>query len=239
MMETKCIIVDDEPIARSILKDYISRDERLQLAGSFKSATEALLHIHNQQTDLIFLDIKMPGISGIELLKSLKNPPLIIFTTAFREHATDGFDLNAIDYLVKPFSFDRFLQASNKVAEALKHSSKKVELEKRDLATSIFVKDGTKLIQIGIDDILYVEAVREYIKIVTRSKKYLVHQSMKSVEEKLPSDNFIRIHKSYIAAINKIHSIEGNMIVIGEHTLPISRQLKEEIIDRITKNRTI
>jgi DNA-binding LytR/AlgR family response regulator len=239
MMETKCIIVDDEPIARSILKDYISRDERLQLAGSFKSATEALLHIHNQQTDLIFLDIKMPGISGIELLKSLKNPPLIIFTTAFREHATDGFDLNAIDYLVKPFSFDRFLQASNKVAEALKHSSKKVELEKRDFVTSIFVKDGTKLIQIGIDDILYVEAVREYIKIVTRSKKYLVHQSMKSVEEKLPSDNFIRIHKSYIAAINKIHSIEGNMIVIGEHTLPISRQLKEEIIDRITKNRTI
>ncbi|GEO07735.1 LytR/AlgR family response regulator transcription factor [Segetibacter aerophilus] len=239
MMETKCIIVDDEPIARSILKDYISRDERLQLTGSFKSAAEALLHIHNQPTDLIFLDIKMPGISGIEFLKSLKTPPIIIFTTAFREYATDGFDLNAIDYLVKPFSSDRFLQAINKVAEALKHSSKEVETERKDFATSIFVKDGTKLIQIGIDDILYVEALREYIKIVTRTKKYLVHQSMKSVEEKLPSHNFIRIHKSYIAAINKIHSIEGNMIVIGEHMLPISRQLKEEIIDRITKNRTI
>ena len=238
-MIIKCIIVEDEPIARNILKQYIGRDTRLQLTGNFKSPVEGLQHIQNEPTDLVFLDIKMPEISGIELLKSLTSPPTVIFTTAFREYAADGFDLNAIDYLVKPFSFERFLQAINKVAESSKYSRKKNDAEEGVTVSSVFIKDGTKLIQIDIEEILFVEALREYIKIVTPRKKYLVHQSMKSLELKLPPNNFIRIHKSYIVAINKINSIEGNTITIADHTLPISRQQKDEILEKITRNKTI
>lgn len=238
-MVIKCIIVEDEPIARNILKQYISRDNRLLLTGNFKSAAEGLEHIQNEPTDLVFLDIKMPEISGLELLKSLMAPPMIIFTTAFREYAADGFDLNAVDYLVKPYSFDRFLHSVNKVAEVSKLRLQKNETSENILVSSLFIKDGTKLIQLNIEEILFVEALREYIKIVTEGKKYVVHQSMKGIEEKLPSNNFIRIHKSYIVAIKKINSIEGNMILVGNHTLPISRQLKDEILATITKNKTI
>jgi len=236
-MVMKCIIVEDEPIARNILKQYISLDNRLQLAGNFKSGVEGIQYIQSEPVDLVFLDIKMPQISGIELLKSLIAPPMVIFTTAYREYATDGFDLNAVDYLVKPFSFNRFLQAINKAVEFKKHSQKNKAEEMPP--GSLFIKDGTKLIQVDLGDILFIEAVREYIKIVTPVKKYLIHKSMKSVEANLPHANFIRIHKSYIVAINKIDSIEGNTIIIGDHILPVSRQLKDEILEKITKNRTI
>lgn len=238
-MVIKCIIVEDEPIARNILKQYIGRDSRLSLTGEFKSSPDGLHHIQNELTDLVFLDIKMPEISGIELLKFVKNPPMVIFTTAFREYAADGFDLNAVDYLVKPFSFERFLQAINKVAKSAMYSHKKNETVEGVIVSSVFIKDGTKLIQIDMEEILFVEALREYIKIVTPGKKYLVHQSMKSLELKLPSNNFLRIHKSFIVAINKINSIEGNTISIADYTLPISRQWKDHIIEKITKNKTI
>ena len=227
-MPLQCIIIEDEPIGRKILQDYISQDSRLQLAGAYRTATEAAAHVPALKPDLLFLDIRMPLVSGIEWLRSLPTPPLVIFTTAFREYAIDAFDLNAVDYLLKPFSFLRFAQA---VQKALERQAPGMEAAPADL----FLRDGVKWLRIGRDEIVYIEAMREYIKIVTREGTHLVHQSMKSIEEQLPSAAFLRIHKSYIVAIGKVSSIEGGKVLIAKQSLPISRLLKKEVLEKITR----
>ncbi|HMH20809.1 MAG TPA: LytTR family DNA-binding domain-containing protein [Puia sp.] len=230
------MIVEDEPIGRNILQGYVQRDSRLVLAGSYRTALDALPQIREMGTDLLFLDIQMPELSGIELLKSLSPAPMVIFTTAFREFALDAFELNAVDYLLKPFPFERFLLAVNKAAELSGHLSAGLPL---DEDAPFFLRDGVKLVQLRLGDILYAEALREYVKIVTATKTWLVHQSMKSLEEKLPAALFVRIHKSYIVAIRKISSIEGGTVLIGKVSLPISRRDKSEVLDKITKGRFI
>jgi DNA-binding LytR/AlgR family response regulator len=181
----------------------------------------------------------MPEISGIEFLKSLSNPPMVIFTTAYREFAAEGFDLNAIDYLLKPFSLDRFLLSINKAIDFSEFKNKE-NIYSENIGRYLFIKDGAKLFQIETKEILYIEAFREYIKIVTSlNKTYVVHQSMKNVEEKLSNSHFIRIHKSYIVAINKITSIASNKVIIQNYSLPISRQLKKEVLNRIMKDKVV
>jgi len=228
-MPLQCIIIEDEPIGRTILQDYIRQDSRLQLAGTYRTATEAGSHVPALNPDLLFLDIRMPLLSGIEWLRSLPTPPLVIFTTAFREYAIEAFDLNAVDYLLKPFSFLRFAQA---VQKALDRCSPAAGTTAGDL----FLRDGVKWLRVGIDQILYIEAMREYVKVVTTEGTHLIHQSMKSMEEQLPADLFLRIHKSYIVAISRIRSVEGREALIGKQRLPISRQLKKEVLEKITRS---
>jgi DNA-binding LytR/AlgR family response regulator len=227
-MPLRCIIIEDEPIGRKILEGYIRQDSRLQLAGTYRTAAEAGAHVPLLMPDLLFLDIHMPLISGIEWLRALPTPPLVIFTTAFREYAIDAFDLNAVDYLLKPFSFPRFAQA---VQKALDRQAPPAEAVVADL----FFRDGVKWLRFSSDDILYIEAMREYVKVVTAAGAHLIHQSMKSMEEQLPAGRFIRIHKSYIVAIGRVQSLEGNLVLIGDRRLPVSRLLKKEVLDKITR----
>ncbi|HEY8970496.1 MAG TPA: LytTR family DNA-binding domain-containing protein [Puia sp.] len=228
-MPLQCIIIEDEPIGRKILQDYIRQDSRLQLAGTYRTAAEAGPHVPALNPDLLFLDIRMPLLSGIEWLRSLPTPPLVIFTTAFREYAIEAFDLNAVDYLLKPFSFLRFAQA---VQKALDRCSPAAGTTAGDL----FLRDGVKWLRVSIDQILYIEAMREYVKVVTMEGAHLIHQSMKSMEEQLPADLFLRIHKSYIVAISRIRSVEGREALVGKQRLPISRQLKKEVLEKITRS---
>jgi len=228
-MPLQCIIIEDEPIGRKILQDYIRQDDRLQLAGIYRTAAEAGPHVPSLNPDLLFLDIRMPLLSGIEWLRSLPTPPLVIFTTAFREYAIEAFDLNAVDYLLKPFSFPRFAQAVQKALD-------RYSPDAAPAAGDLFLRDGVKWLRIAIDQIFYIEAMREYVKVVTTEGTHLIHQSMKSMEEQLPADLFLRIHKSYIAAISRIQSVEGREALVGKHRLPISRQLKKEVLEKITRS---
>lgn len=238
----KCLIVDDEPIAHSILKQYIDKDERIEFAGSCSGAVQALQFLQqNKDIGLIFLDIKMPKISGIEFLKSLRNPPHVVFTTANREYAIEGFDLNAVDYLLKPFSFERFLQAVNKVV-LLEQSNKAptgatpLPMDTQEEEVIVIKADG-RLIQLKLSDIFLVEALKEYVKIHTDAKVYITHQSMASVEEKLPARQFVRSHRSFIVALRHINNIEGNIIRIKKLEIPISRERRDEVIEKFTQGK--
>jgi DNA-binding LytR/AlgR family response regulator len=241
MQSLCCIIVDDEPIARNILLEYIQRDDRLQLAGSYATATDALREFNTKKPDLIFLDVKMPQISGFEMLRSIPHQPYVIFTTAFREFAVEGFDLNAIDYLLKPFPFERFLQAINKVY--LLHSAEAKESAGNnhfdESGKYFFVKSDGKFIRIDMDAIYYIEALKEYARIFTVDGNWVIYQTMQYLEEKLPAELFFRIHRSYIVALRHIKSIEGNFVVVNKTQLPISRYIKDQFMKSIAGNKLL
>jgi DNA-binding LytR/AlgR family response regulator len=242
MRPLSCVIIDDEPIARNILKEYIMRDDRLQLLQDYSNASDALRELSIRKPRLIFLDIKMPKISGFEMLRSLPQHPQVIFTTAFREYAVEGFDLNAVDYLLKPFSFERFLQAVNKAYLLISQ-----ELSTEIASTTppdnsnedLFVKSNGKLIRIRISDILYIEALKEYIRIFTPTGNQVVYQTMQNLEEKLPKEFFFRIHRSYIIGLRHVQAIEGNTVLVNGMQLPISRYSKDEFMNRIAKNKLL
>lgn len=230
-----CVIVDDEPIARDILKQYIQKDERFNLVASYSNAVDALIAISDLKPDLLFLDVKMPKMSGFEMIRQLPPNQHVIFTTAYREFAVEGFDLNAIDYLLKPFSFDRFIQALNKACHFLQvENGENVSLPpvietERDL----FVKSAGKLVRIRLQDILYIEALKEYVRIFTHENSWVVYQTMQSLEDKLPKEGFYRIHRSYIVGLKHIRALEGNSVFINEIQLPVSRYSKEGFMEKI------
>ena len=238
MSPVSCVIIDDEPIARNILRDYIGRDERLLLAGSYKSAGDALKEIGMKQLLLIFLDINMPGISGFEMLRSMPYQPYVVFTTAYREYALEGFNLNAVDYLLKPFSFERFLQAVNKAYLLFASQQQDIKMIPHD-QDYIFVKSDGKLVKININDIYFIEALREYVKLCTVQGNYITYQSMQHLEEKLPSEKFFRVHRSYIIALHHVQMIEGNTVLVNKMTIPISRSCKDEFLERIAKDKLL
>jgi DNA-binding LytR/AlgR family response regulator len=242
MQPLSCVIIDDEPIARNILKEYILRDDRLLLLQDYPDASDALRDLNLKKPRLIFLDIKMPKISGFEMLRSLPQHPQVIFTTAFREFAVEGFDMNAVDYLLKPFSFERFLQAVNKAYMLLSNelaADHPVITFTDNPGDDLFVKSNGKLVRIRILDILYIEALKEYIRIFTKEGNQVVYQTMQSMEEKLPSDLFFRIHRSYIIGLRHIKSIEGNSVLVHKTQLPISRYIKEQFIKSIAGNKLL
>ena len=230
-MKLNCVIIDDEPLARKGLKEYINDVDFLQLRGEFDSALKATEILTDGGTQLIFLDIQMPKLTGLELVRSITKPPPVIFTTAYPQHAIEGFELNALDYLVKPISFDRFLKSVMKAKEyyelRLKNSEKDSGLD------YFFIKADNKLVKIRFDEILFVEALQNYVTIHTTDKKYITYLTFKSVEEYLPQDQFIKTHKSYIISAQKLDSIEGTEIRIGAHHIPISRNLRDEVMDRL------
>jgi DNA-binding LytR/AlgR family response regulator len=236
MENLKVLIVEDEHLAAEGLKSYIAEIDFLQLVVYCENALEANRILSEQSIDLIFLDIQMPKLTGIDFLKSLSKPPMVIFTTAYPNYALQGYELDVIDYLVKPYPFDRFLKAANKAKDRFllensgnTDSSKKAELE------YFFVKSDQKLEKVVLNEICYVQAMENYVVIHTTSQKIMSLMTMKSMEEKLPQSQFMRVHKSYMVNINQIDSIEGNCLNVKSKQLPISRQKKQEVMDRIIK----
>ena len=239
MQPLSCVIIDDEPIARNILKEYILRDDRLLLLQDYPDASDALRELNLKKPKLIFLDIKMPKISGFELLRSLPQHPQVIFTTAFREYAVEGFDMNAVDYLLKPFSFERFLQAVNKAYNLISPELSGDAIAIENPNDDLFVKSNGKIVRIRIRDIYYIEALKEYIRIFTTEGNQVVYQTMQSMEDKLPAELFFRIHRSYIVGLSHVKSIEGNSVLVHKTQLPISRYVKEQFIKSISGNKLL
>lgn len=234
-MIINCIVIDDEPLARKGLKEYIADVDFLNLAAEFDNPLQATELISNGQVQLLFLDIQMPKITGLDFFRSLQHPPPVIFTTAYPQYALEGFEVNALDYLVKPVSFDRFLKAVLKAKEYYEVRDKNVA----DAAASeyFFIKADNKLFRILFDEVLFVEALQNYVTIHTTGKKYMTYLTFKSVEDYLPGDKFIKVHKSYIISASKVDSVEGNEIRIGQHHIPVSRNQKDEVMEKLLRNR--
>ena len=235
-MSIPCIIIDDEPLARKGLREYIADAGFLQLAGEFDSPLNATELLGRGQVQLIFLDIQMPRITGLEFIKTLKNAPPVIFTTAYPNHALEGFEVNALDYLVKPVSFERFLKAALKAKEFYELREKNIIAATAEPGY-FFIKADNKLVKISYHDILFVEGLQNYICIHTHEKKYITYLTFKAIEDHLPADRFIKVHKSYLVSVEKVNSIEGNEVLIVNHHIPISRNLKDEVMDKLLKGK--
>jgi two-component system LytT family response regulator len=222
-----CIITDDEPYARKGLQTYVEKTSFLELKGMCEDAMELGEMLKQQPVDLLFLDIQMPHISGVEFLRQLANPPKVIFTTAFKEYAIDGFELDVLDYMLKPISHERFMKAAYKAKDYfdLKGNT--------NPPNYLFVKADGRLEKIVFEEVLFLEGMENYVIIHTAGKKVITHSTLKSLMEKLPKPAFLQTHKSYIIALNKISAVEGNMLHVGDKQVPISRQLREQVLARI------
>jgi two-component system, LytTR family, response regulator len=225
-MTLRCLLVDDEPLALDLLEGYVTKTPSLVLAGRCSSAFQAMELLENTEVDLLFLDIQMPGLSGLEFSRSLQGGPKVIFTTAFEQYAFAGFKVDALDYLLKPVSYSEFLNAVNKAKRWYEHTEKNTPPETRN---SIFVKADYKLVQIEFNTILYIEGLKDYVKFCLEGneKSVLSLMSMKSLEENLPENRFMRVHRSFIVNLDKIKTIERNRIVFGKEYIPISENYKE------------
>lgn len=221
----KCVVVDDEPIAREILISYIDKTPNLTLVKSFKNASEVLIFMQENSADIYFLDINMPEISGLSLAKIINKKAKIIFTTAYRDYAVDGFNLQAVDYLLKPIAYDRFLQSLEQV-----ETKKEIEVTH----SFMFVRSDRKMIKVDFDNILYVESLSDYVKIITPDKTIVTRETISNLEEKL-NNNFIRIHRSYIVSLNKINSYTNEYIEVLNKALPISRGYKESVLQKLAE----
>lgn len=237
IQKMRTIVVEDEPLAREGLLNYIREIDFLHVVKECEDAMEANKILASEKIDLMFLDIQMPKITGIDFLKSLKNPPMVIMTTAYPNFALQGYELDVLDYLVKPFSFDRFLKAANKARDFFELKSGHQSTEPVKSSTDyFFVKCDYRYEKIHFKDILYIEGMENYIIIWTAAQKYVTLLRMKTVEETLPSTGFIRIHKSYIVSTTAISSIDGNEVIVAGKRLPMSREKKSEIMVRVLKN---
>lgn len=226
----KCLIVDDEVIAHQILEQYILRTEGLTLMAKCRNAIEAMAKMEQHQVDLVFLDIEMPLVNGINFLKALTAPPKVIFTTAYAEYALQGYELNVVDYLLKPFSYDRFAQAVNKVRHQLPATIKEEE-KPEGQPDYLVVKEKEGLLKIAYADILYIEGSRDYMKVVTAGRQHLVHLTMKKLEEMLPVNRFIRTHKSYIVSVPHIRVVRSNEVMLtNQQLIPVSVNYKEQVV---------
>jgi DNA-binding LytR/AlgR family response regulator len=236
-MKLKTIAIDDEPLALRLVSDYISKTPFLELAGSFDNPLDAIDFLSSQTVDLIFVDIQMPDLTGIEFARSLENASKIIFTTAYEKYALEGFKLNAIDYLLKPFSYEEFLKAAQKARKQSELEASTLPLIEAN-SQFLFLKSEYKIRRINFNDILYIEGLKDYIKVYTtgEDKPVLSLNSMKSLEEKLPEDQFMRVHRSFIVNLNKISIIERSRIIFGKTYIPVSDQYKDKFQEYLDKN---
>ena len=233
-MEIRALITDDEPLAQNVIQQYAQKLPDLTIVGTCNDAICAHKFLNEEDVDLLFLDINMPKLSGISFLKNLKNPPLVIFTTAYSEYALEGYELNAIDYLKKPFSFERFCKAYFRAEELL-------QLKQQSQAGNIventneflFIKSDKKTIKVKFSDIFYIEGLGDYIKLHLNDKKLVTNLSMKKMFSLLPKNNFFRTHKSFIVSLDKIEAIEGNMTIIKNTKLPIGNSYRQEFMQII------
>lgn len=235
----KCIIIDDEPLARKGLKEYIADIEFLELAGEYENPLKASGIISAGDVQLLFLDIQMPKITGLDFMRSLDPVPPVIFTTAYPQYALDGFELNALDYLVKPFTFERFLKAAMRAKEyfEVRQVNREATAKENSREEFFFIKSNNQLVKISFREILFIEALQNYVMIHTKDKKYITYLTFKSVEEYLPSDQFIKTHKSFIVSAQQVESIESNDVRIGPHQIPISRNLKDGVMEKLLQGK--
>jgi len=236
MNRINCLIVDDEPAALETLEHFIGKIYFLTLVKKCQNAIEAMQILEENQIDLLFLDINMPDVSGIQFLKSIIARPAVIFTSGYKEYALEGYNLDVVDFLLKPFDFERFLKAVNKASNQISKTYNQPVIGVKP-QQFIFIKADYKLLKINVEDILFVEGLKDYIKIYTRQKLFLTLMSMTSIEEKLPADEFFRIHRSYIISLSKIDSVSRHRVVIGEKFIPISIPYRERfyrLIDKAT-----
>lgn len=233
-MTIKAIAIDDEPLAIDIIKEYATKIDNIELLATFNSAIDALKFVSNNSVDLIFLDIQMPDINGMDFLKILNKKPYIIFTTAYDKYAIEGYEYNTVDYLLKPFAFDRFYMAVNKVSDLFRKSTiPQPTTIAETLPDFFFVKSEHKIIKIKNESVLYVEGLKDYLKIVTDTGYTLTLMNFKNLMELIPENQFCRVHKSFIVAVNQIETIEKNRIRIGEKHIPIGDSYKDEFFQKI------
>lgn len=233
----QCLVIDDEPIARTGIIDFIDQLDFLQVAGSCSTAMEASDFLHGNPVDLLFLDINMPYLTGLELLESMENPPLTILTTAYSEHALEGYRLQIVDYLLKPITFQRFHQAATKARQL--HQMNRLSKQTPAIDPFLFVRQKDSFKKILWADILYVEGMQNYAKLKFKDQELIIHQTLLSLEEILPADQFFRIHKSYLVNIAHIDVVSGGRIFIDGHELPISRHRREELLKEVVYNKLI
>ncbi len=231
-MNLKCLIIEDELPAQRVLKNYIADVPYLELKEAFKSPVEAMEMLQGDDIDLLFLDINLPKISGLNFLRSLNDPPSVIVTTAYPDYAHEGFELDVVDYLLKPFSFERFLKALSKLKSGSKSPPPSAEQQERALSYA-FVKVDKTLHRVDFADIVFIESDKDYVKIIMNENKLMLLQTLKHWEQMLPDQGFARVHKSYIVNISRIDKITGNRIKMGSHTIPIGRHYKQDFLDKI------
>jgi DNA-binding LytR/AlgR family response regulator len=236
-MKLKCVIIDDEPVARKILQEYVMDIDFLELIGQAENPLQAMGLLANNEVDILFLDINMPKINGVDFLKSSTTNASIIMTTAYPEYAVEAYSLDVLDYLVKPVAFDRFLKACNKAKESIE--GKKPPVAALTVDDHFFVKCNNQIEKVLYDDLIYAEAMLNYVMLYTQSKKMMVYVTIKGLEEQLPPDIFIKVHKSFIVNKKKIKSIEGNILDIGSEKITISQGLREKVINEIVKDKMI
>jgi DNA-binding LytR/AlgR family response regulator len=229
----KCIAIDDEPLALKLLMHYCSQVPSIQLLGTYTDPLEGISYIRSMQPELIFLDIRMPDISGVNIAQILEKNTLVIFTTAHREYAIEGFELDIVDYLLKPFSFERFLKACHKAEERFLSSQKKNGQEQTSGSKTLSFKYNYRNIQLPLHAILYIEASDNYIKIVTPDKTYMPVMTMKTILDLLPNTEFVRLHKSFIVAVNKITSFNSERVVTDRKKIPVGRRYREDFLKKM------
>lgn len=230
-MKLTCYIIDDEPLAIEVLRSHLEKIDGVEIQGTFQNALKAFGALHDQPADLLFLDIQMPGLTGIKLLQSLKNPPQVIFTTAYREYAVEGFELDVTDYLLKPISFERLLKAMNRVFAREHPVPRGVgKSEEKQVEEVLYVQVGKKKIKIRLNDILFIESRRDYVHIKTVHKEISAHQTLSYLEKKLPSEHFLRIHRSFIVRLDKIESWSSVEVGLPGTQLPVGRTYKNEAL---------
>jgi DNA-binding LytR/AlgR family response regulator len=234
-----CIAIDDEPLALDVIIEFCKEINFLNLMGTFTNPFDAVELLNSQNIELVFLDIHMPQITGIDFLRSLYHPPMIIFTTAYKEYAPLGFEINAVDYLIKPFAFDRFVKSVNKADMLLKLNnlqSNTCDNRSRVISDFLMIKIEYNTKRVDLDDILFIEGMKDYIKLYTGTKPLLTKTTLKNINEKLPADRFLRVHKSFIVSLSKIESIENNRIRIGEHRIPVGELFKSQFYSIVNQN---
>jgi len=237
-MAFTCIAVDDEYPATQIIKSFVDKIPDVELLNTFTKATDALQFLSQVEVDILFLDIQMPDVNGIELSQSLRHQPKIIFTTAYDQYAVEGFNLEAVDYLLKPFSFDRFAKAVNKAVKLIDlelNKSKGSNTSEEVKSDFIVIKADYKLHKIYYDDIDYIEGLKAYVSFFVNGKRFITLESLKRLEELLPGDQFLRIHKSYIVPFSKVKSLEGNMLEMENKKIPIGKSYKENVMEKVFK----
>ena len=228
------MIVDDEPLAIDVIENYLQRLDAHNITRC-ENAVEAFQALQTRSYDLIFLDIEMPLLSGLEFLKSVKEPPHIIITTAYRDYAVEGFELEVIDYLVKPVSFPRFMKALEKVAKLRQPVTKKEEKDKPVTNDYLFLKVDRKFVKVLISDILYIESLKDYVRVKTPTQAWISYQSLTDITDKLPAEKFVRVHRSFTIAIDKVSTIDGNCVEVDGKLIPISREHRQEVMEKIYK----
>ncbi|MCF2491734.1 LytR/AlgR family response regulator transcription factor [Dyadobacter chenhuakuii] len=232
MIKIKAILVDDEPHAIEVLDNYLRNFSEIEIVARCQDAIQAFQVLRQREVDLMFLDVKMPGLTGTELLRSLKTPPKVVFTTAYQDYAVEGFDLNAVDYLLKPIPFERFLRAMDKVFTSLNVTNQSVSIAQKATVSNqdvfLYLKVDRKMVKVNVNDILWVESLRDYIKVVLKDKVLITKQKISLLEELLPEDSFIRVHRSFIVPVDKVESYHAHKIEIAGKELPIGRNFRND-----------